>query len=184
MLKKTVTYEDPFTGTQVTEDLYFNLTKAEIVEMEMSVEGGLKEHLEGVARAENGSQIMQEMKGIILKAYGKRSGNSFIKNDQVREEFESSEAYSTMFMEMVTDADAAVTFVSGIMPKDLESLGDPNQEKLALQDQFAEKLGTREVDRPNLTAVAEPRLLTQEELVSMDREQLKAGLASGEYKLA
>lgn len=172
MLKKTVTYEDPFNpGVEITEDLYFNLTQAEIVEMEMSVEGGLKEHLEGVARAQNGQQIMAEMKGIILKAYGKRSGNgAFIKNDTVREEFESSEAYSTMFMEMVTNADAAVEFVNGIMPKELIDNG---------QDELPE------VERPNLTAVnqVEPKVLTREQLVEMNTEDLKAGLADGRYIL-
>lgn len=171
MLKKTVTYEDPFNpGVSVTEDLYFNLTQAEIVEMEMSVEGGLKEHLEGVARAENGQQIMAEMKGIILKAFGKRTGSgAFIKNDQVREEFESSEAYSTMFMEMVTNADAAVEFVNGIMPK---ALTDDAQEQLP-------------VDKPNLTPVETgiPKILTRAEVVAMSPEDLKAGLAEGRYIL-
>lgn len=168
MLKKTVTYEDPFTEQTVSEELYFNLTKAEIVEMEMSVDGGLKEHLEGVARAENGQQIMNEMKGIILKAYGKRLPNgAFIKNEQVREEFESSEAYSTMFMEMVTEADAAVEFVNGIMPKGLDV--DTAQEELS-------------VDRPNLTP--DTRVLTQQEVIEMDRDELKSGLAEGRYALS
>lgn len=170
MLKKTVTYEDPFTGEEVTEDLYFNLTKAEIIEMEVGVAGGLKEHLEGIARSENGQQIMDEMKGIIMKAYGKRSPNGkFIKNDQIREEFESSEAYSTLFVEMVTDADVAVEFVAGIMPKGLEELG---------QDQLPV------VDRPNLTSVPEPRVLTRADLVAMNNEDLQSGLAEGRYVLA
>jgi hypothetical protein len=188
VLKKTVTYEDPFNpGVEVTEDLYFNLTKAEIIEMEMGVDGGLKEHLEGVARAQNGQQIMDEMKSIILKAYGKRTlTGGFVKNDMLREEFASSEAYSTLFVEMVTDADNAIEFVSGIMPKGLEELGNANQEELSLEDRFAEKLGTKGpvYARPNLAPVPEPELLTQEQLVSMSREELTAGLASGRYKLA
>lgn len=193
MLKKTVTYEDPFNpGVEITEDLYFNLTKAELVEMEMGVEGGLKEHLEKVARAENGQQIMNEMKGIIFKAYGKRTPTgAFIKNDQVREEFESSEAYSTMFMEMVTNADAAVEFVGGIMPK---GMTNENQPELSLEDRFAERLGTKAVDRPNLTKVedqypdgvelrSEPKKLTRAEMVAMNPEELKSGLAEGKYIL-
>ena len=172
MLKKTVTYEDPFNpGVEISEDLYFNLTKAELVEMEMRVGGdGLKAHLEGIARAENGQQIMDEMKGIILKAYGKRTDNGkFIKNDTLREEFESSEAYSTLFMEMVTEADAAVEFVNGIMPK---GLIDENQEQLP-------------VERPNLSAVntQEPRKLTRAEAIDMDGAELRSGLAEGRYIL-
>lgn len=174
MLKKTVTYEDPFNpGEEVTQDLYFNLTKAELVEMEMQVAGGLKEHLEGIARAQDGGQIMAEMKAIILKAYGKRDGTNFIKNDKIREEFESSEAYSTMFMEMVTEADKAVEFVQGIMPK---GLADVNQEQLPVDP-----------ERPNLTPVpdakSEPRVLDRLEAANMDAEELRSGIAEGRYIL-
>lgn len=190
MLKKTVTYEDPFNpGVEVTEDLYFNLTKAEIIEMEVGVDGGLKQHLEGVARAENGQQIMDEMKSIILKAYGKRTPTgAFVKNDVLREEFASSEAYSTLFVEMVTNADTAIDFVSGIMPKGLEELGDPNQGELSLEDRFADKLGTKSPGQPmfadGVDIRPEPQLLTQEQLTSMSREELNAGITSGKYKLA
>lgn len=178
MLKKTITYEDPFSGVQVTEDLYFNLTKAEIIEMEMSVEGGLKEHLEGIARAENGQQIMNEMKGIILKAYGKKTDTGkFIKTQQVREEFEASEAYSTLFVEMVTETDAAVEFVNGIMPKGLEELG---QQVLPVDEA---------PDRPNLTNLTpvppapEPRKITRAEAMEMQGDDLRSGLAEGRYIL-
>jgi len=180
LLKKAVTYEDPFTGEQVTEDLYFNITKAELVEMEVATEGGLKEHLEKVAQAQNGQEIMDEMKGIILKAYGKRVGSNFIKNEQLREEFVSSEAYSELFMSLVTDADAAIEFVGGILPK---GLVDEAQEQLA-------------VDKPNLTAVQperyadgvdirpEPRTLTRQEAIEMNGEELRSGLAEGRYILS
>lgn len=174
MLKKTVTYEDPFNNVEVTEDLYFNLTNAELVAMEVSIPGdtSLKEHLEAIAKAENGQQIMDAMEWIIFRAYGKRTdGGKFIKNDQLREEFKSSEAYSTMFMEMVTDADKALEFVSGILPK---NLGNENQEELP-------------VDRPNLTAAPEPikpRVLYRKDMIEMDTAELQAGLADGRYILS
>ena len=174
MLKKTVTYEDPFNpGVEISEDLYFNLTKAELVEMEVRVGGdGLKAHLERIAAAQNGQEIMDEMKSIILKSYGRREGSAFIKNERLREEFESSEAYSTFFMEMVTDADKAVEFVRGIMPKDMI---DEAQMELV-------------PDRPNLTPVpetakSEPKALTHAEAVAMDSEELRSGLAEGRYIL-
>lgn len=175
MLKKTVTYEDPFTNVEVTENLYFNLTKAELVSMEVSIPGdtSLKEHLEAIAEAENGQQIMDAMEWIIFRAYGKRTDDGkFIKNDRLREEFKSSEAYSTMFMEMVTDADKAIEFVSGILPKDFG--GDENQEELP-------------VDRPNLTAAPEPikpRILNRLDMMEMDNAELQSGLASGRYILS
>ena len=177
MLKKTVTYEDPFNpGATVTEDLYFNFTKAELIEWEVEV-GGLQDHLQKIAAAQNGQEIMDAMKGIILNSYGKRNGSAFIKNDKIREEFESSEAYSELFMEMVTDADKAIEFVRGILPKGLEEMG---QEQLP-------------VDRPNLTEVPKPsgeitgegpRRITHAEAVAMNQEELRSGLAEGRYILS
>lgn len=120
MLKKTITYKD-FNGDEVSEDFFFHLSKAELVEMEVSHEGGLAESLQKIIAAEDGKGIIAEFKNIILSAYGKRSedGKRFVKNATVREEFESSEAYSALFMDLVTNADAAVEFINGIVPGDL-----------------------------------------------------------------
>jgi hypothetical protein len=117
LLKKAITYTD-FNGEETTEIFFFNLSKAELVELELSHKGGLSESLKQIAQSEDGKQIIKEMKNIILSSYGKKSpdGKRFIKNQQLRDEFESSEAYSVMFMELVTDADAAVAFVQGILP--------------------------------------------------------------------
>ena len=118
MLKKAITYED-FNGEEATEIFFFNLSKAELIEMELSHKGGLSESLKEIAASEDGKRIIEEMKSIILTSYGKKSadGRRFMKSDQIREEFASSEAYSVLFMELVTDAEAAVAFVQGIIPK-------------------------------------------------------------------
>ena len=120
MLKKTITYED-FNGEKVSEDFFFHLSKAELVELELSHQGGLSESLQKIIADEDGKSIIAEFKNIILSAYGKRSedGKRFVKNATVREEFESSEAYSALFMELVTNADAAVEFINGIIPTNL-----------------------------------------------------------------
>lgn len=117
MLKKTITYED-FNGETKTEDFFFHLSKAELVELELSHEGGLSASLQRIIDAEDGKGIVQEFKNIILSAYGKKSddGRRFIKNQQIREEFESTEAYSALFMELVTNTDAAVEFINGVIP--------------------------------------------------------------------
>jgi hypothetical protein len=117
VLKKTITYED-FNGDEVSEDFFFHLSKAELVELELSHEGGLSASLQRIVDAEDGKAIIAEFKNIILGSYGKRSidGKRFIKNQQFREEFESSEAYSTLFMELVTDTDAAIEFINGVIP--------------------------------------------------------------------
>lgn len=118
MLKKTVTYED-FDGNSRTEDHYFNFTEAEVTEMELSLNGGLSQLLEKILQENDQKQIIEYFKKIVLMAYGKKSldGRQFAKNDEIREEFASSAAYSEIFMELATDADAASAFVKGIMPR-------------------------------------------------------------------
>lgn len=118
MLKKTISYED-FDGNQRTEDHYFNLTEAEITEMEMSLNGGLSQLLDKIIKESDQKQIIEYFKKIILMSYGKKSldGRQFIKNDQIREEFVSTPAYSNLFMELATDEDAAAAFINGIVPK-------------------------------------------------------------------
>lgn len=120
MLKKTIKYTD-FNGEETSEDYFFHLSKAELVELEMSHEGGFVESMQKVVAAEDNKTIIAEFKKIILQSYGKKSmdGKRFIKNQTMREEFESSEAYSTLFMELVTDTDAAIEFMNGIIPGDL-----------------------------------------------------------------
>jgi hypothetical protein len=165
VLKKTIEYED-FNGDKVSEDFFFHLSKAELVEMEVSHADGLSESLKRIIAAEDGAQIIKEFKGIILGAYGQRSedGKRFVKNARIREEFESSEAYSTLFMELVTNADSAVEFINGIVPKDL-----PEE---------AAKITSAE-----LTVVEdEPRVVSKKEIREMDVEQLeelRADIVSG-----
>ena len=120
MLKKNVTYTD-YNGNERTEDFYFNLTKAEIMEMELSTSGGLAEMIQRVVASQDSPTIVKIFKDLVLKSYGQKSldGKRFIKNDQLREEFEQTEAYSIIFMELATDADAAAKFVNGIVPADL-----------------------------------------------------------------
>ena len=118
MLKKTVTYTD-FDGNLRTEDCYFNLTEAELAEMEYSLDGGLSALLKKIINEDNQPQLVKFFKELVVKSYGVKSadGRKFIKNDQVREDFTSSAVYSKIFMELATDSEAASAFVNGIMPK-------------------------------------------------------------------
>lgn len=120
MLKKHVEYID-YNGNERKEDHYFNLNKAEIMEMELSTSGGLAEMIQQVVASQDSPKIVKIFKDLVLRSYGQKSldGKRFIKNDQLREEFEQTEAYSIIFMELATDADAAAKFVNGIVPADL-----------------------------------------------------------------
>jgi len=119
MLKKTVTYKD-YDENERTEDFYFNLTKAEVFELELgSVKGKLTDMIEKIVKENNNQELIKLFKKVVLMAYGQKSldGRTFIKNDEIRAEFEQTEAYSVIFMELATDADAAVSFFNGIIPQ-------------------------------------------------------------------
>ena len=128
MLKKTITYTD-YNGTTRKEDFYFNLTQAEVTELEVSVEGGLVEQINRIIAAQNGKVIIETFKDIILRAYGEKSpdGRRFIKNQEVRDAFAQTEAYSKLFMELATDAKAASEFVNGIVPSKTEKAAPADQ---------------------------------------------------------
>lgn len=118
MLKKTIKYVD-YNDNERSENFYFNLSKAEIMEMELSTEGGFAEMVQRIVDAQDGPSIMKTFKEMILKAYGVKSpdGKRFEKSKELSEAFSQTEAYSELFMELVTDADAAAAFVNGIIPE-------------------------------------------------------------------
>lgn len=118
MLKKTITYVD-YDGVERTEDFYFNLSKAELTEMELSQEGGFVNMLERIVAAKDSKRIIEELKTIVLKSYGEKSldGRRFIKSEELSKAFSQTEAYNILFMEFFTDPDAAADFVNGIIPE-------------------------------------------------------------------
>jgi len=120
MLKETITYID-FNGVERTEDFYFNFTKAELAEMELMQEGGMQEYLQKIIAAKDQQTLVGVFKELVLAAYGEKSedGRKFIKNAQIREEFECTEAYSELFMRFATDEQAAIAFFKGVVPADL-----------------------------------------------------------------
>lgn len=120
MIKENIAYTD-YNGVARKEDFYFNLTKAEIMEMEMSTKGGLAEMIQRIIAAQDQPAIIKIFKDLIIKSYGVKSadGKRFIKNDEVVEEFVQTEAFSQLFMKLATDPDAAAKFVNGIVPADM-----------------------------------------------------------------
>ena len=119
MLKKTITYID-YNGTERTEDFYFNLSKAEAMELEMGTSGGLTETINRIVAAQDSPSIIKIFKDFILRAYGEKSldGKRFIKSPEISEAFSQTEAYSQLFMELATNAEAAAEFVNGIVPQE------------------------------------------------------------------
>ena len=117
MLKKTITYTD-YDGNERVEDFYFNLSKAEVAEMEMSEYGGLSNLLKKIVQEKDTKRIIEMFKDLILRSYGEKSqdGKRFVKNQELRDAFSQTEAYSELFMELAGNAEAAAAFVNGITP--------------------------------------------------------------------
>lgn len=124
MLKRTIEYPD-YNGNMRKEDFYFNLTKAELAEMNLSIAGGMAKMIEDLVSAQDAPKAAAIFKDIILRSYGVKSpdGKRFIKSKALSEEFMQTEAYSILYMELLTDdtAKAAATFINGILPNDISS---------------------------------------------------------------
>lgn len=120
MLKKTIKYTD-YDGTERNEDFYFNLTKAEVMEMEMGTTGGMQKMLEKIVAEQDSKRIIETFKDIIIRSYGVKTpdGKRFMKSKELADAFTQTEAYSELFMELATNADAAAAFVNGIIPQSL-----------------------------------------------------------------
>ena len=115
-----ITYTD-YNDVERTEKFYFNLTKAELVEMELSTVGGLENEIRKIVEAQDTPSIIKVFKRLILGSYGVKSddGKRFIKSEELSKAFSETEAYSELFTKLASDASAAVKFVNGIIPKQL-----------------------------------------------------------------
>ena len=122
MLKKIITYTD-YNGVERTEPFYFNLSKAELMEMELGVTGGMTEMLDKIIAAKDAPSLMKTFKEMIMKAYGVKSddGKRLVKSEELSIAFTQTEAYSVLFMELITDDKAAADFVNGIIPNEIQA---------------------------------------------------------------
>ena len=122
MITKTIKYVD-YNGTEREEKFLFNLSKAELMEMEMGTTGGLAERIQKIVETQEVPEIIKIFKELILKAYGEKSadGKRFIKSKELSEGFAQTEAYSQLFMELAMDSEAAAAFIKGIVPSDIDT---------------------------------------------------------------
>lgn len=170
MIKKTIMYED-FNGDTVTEDYFFHLSKADLIELEMSYSGGLSKYLQNIIASGDGAAIISEFKKLLLMSFGEKSadGKRFVRTQAMKEKFLSSEAYSTLFLELVTDADAAAAFVNGIVSsgstKTLEDIQTPQTGDVPTETGTDVPYGTR--------------IISKAELIDMDADELKSLIAEG-----
>lgn len=203
MIKKTITYTD-FNGQEVTEDHYFHLSKAQIFQKEADTPGGYSALLQQIHDSAqsgevDGALVMRVFNEFIDDSYGVKSedGRRFIRGgvDQFRE----SPGYDAFFMEICTDADKLAEFVNGVMPAGIESdveriaaahaerTGKSNVFESAAADKVASALTPEEGTPPAaepISPISEPRVLSEEEIMNMDGDELRSGLATGKYRLS
>jgi hypothetical protein len=141
MIKKTITFED-FDGNERTEDFYFNLTEAELTDLELSVSGGFGSLIDKITKTQDVPEIMKIFKQIIKLAYGIKSpdGRRFEKSEAIYNDFAQTNAFSQLYMELASDEQKASDFINGILPK-----------KILDQTKSIQKNG----DAPVLTTVAD-----------------------------
>lgn len=142
MLAVPIKYTD-FNGVDRTETFYFNLTKSELTEMDLTTVGGMKSFIERITNTQDQAELIKLFKELILKAYGQKSddGKRFIKSQELRDEFSQTMAYDTYFMLLATNEKEATKFVNGIMPADLVAEAAKNgNDKAALLSQIPGKI--------------------------------------------
>ena len=127
MVVEKIKYTD-FNGLEREEEFMFNLTEAEITEMELTTDGGLSDAIKKIIAAQDTPQIIKVFKMLLLKSYGEKSadGRRFVKSEELSEEFSQTNAYSQLFMKLATDDKAAVAFINGIMPDSMQEKADGN----------------------------------------------------------
>lgn len=159
MIKQTIKYTD-FNDVERIEDFFFNLTEAELVDYSVSVEGGIEKKLEEVVNSNDIKEILKIFKELILLSVGKKSddGRLFVKNDQIRAEFEQCPAYSELYMSFINDDTKAADFVNGILPKSKQMTKDQLDKNMA---EAAERLGVPKPETPEITPV-EPEVVKNE----------------------
>lgn len=118
MIKWPITYTD-YNGEERTEDFYFNLNKAEVMEMNLNANGVYGEYLQRIVDQRDVKALAEEFKRIITKSYGEKSddGRRFVKSDAISDAFMQTEAYSELYIQLATDPDAAKKFIEGVLPK-------------------------------------------------------------------
>lgn len=169
MIKKTITFSD-LDGNPITEDFYFNLSKAEIAEWRIRAikngEDSLDDLLRRINEAKDGAVVMDVFKELVSKSVGRRSedGRRFIKNQDIIDDFMQSDAYSVLFMGLVTNADAGAAFVNGMLPADMSQMA-------------AEGKTLVELPKEDVKVEKSAEEYTHEELIAMPVAEFKALVA-------
>ena len=146
MLVKKIKYTD-FNGVEREESFYFNLTRTEIARMELSMDGGLIQHINKIVETVDNPELVELFEKIILESFGVKSedGRNFSKSPELRAAFQGHAAYDELFMEIASNAEAAALFIEGIIPQ-FEGI-QPGDTKEEIKSEIEKALDTKGVHK-------------------------------------
>lgn len=180
MLKQTITYED-FDENQVTEDLYFNISRIVVVENAEELTRRWKEieaMLKGDEKRELNTHEVMMLIGIVKYmmelSYGVKSddGRVFDQSPELWNRFTHMAAFDAFLFGLFEDTNKATSFIAGIFPK---SLRDEAAKVIAertnyqaVEDKFSNAVSND--PRPNWQK--ENRKPTPAEIQAMSKDEL------------
>jgi hypothetical protein len=171
MIKKIIEFLD-LDGNKVQEEVLFHLSKADLIQMGTSEDGGIKKYLEDIVASGKPAKIMEGLRFILQTTYGKRSadGKQFVKSPDLFAEFAQTEAYSELLYELVTNAEAASNFINGLLPQELLAKATASAAQMTLELPAGDVQVEQKTKRPED--------YTEAEILEMPLEQFQALMAS------
>lgn len=131
MYIKKIKFKD-FNDNEREQDFYFNLRKDELAKLSAKYGQNFENNVRTMAMNDDKAGLYKLFEDLIKSSYGQKSedGLHFRKSDQIWDNFYDSPAYEALFMEIMSDTDAAVSFFKGIMPKDIAEKVEEELEKV------------------------------------------------------
>lgn len=121
MHKIVVTYKDFDEQTQV-EEVYFNLSRAKIIDMAITGDADtLLVSLQNAVKAEDGKELIRLVRDLIHLSYGEKDpdGKTFRQSAELSDDFLQSQPFDQMFYDMIMSPEQVLAFVNALFPEKL-----------------------------------------------------------------
>lgn len=121
MYKKVLRYVD-YNDVPQERTFLFNMTETELTKMQYSVDGTFQEYVQKLAENKDEGKMIELIENFVVMSYGEKSsdGQRFVKETpdgrRLGRDFLQTEAYNALFMELMTDTNAVIEFITGILP--------------------------------------------------------------------
>ena len=121
MISTHVKYEN-FEGQTVEEDLYFHLSKSDLLTLEVRYGMSFQDYVNQLMKKNDRYGLINLAKDIILDAYGvKTSSNQFNKTKEIKESFQYSPAFDEVLLDLMSDEEKFRQFLEGVVPSDVRA---------------------------------------------------------------